>query len=496
MGSVRPAAVAGTFYPGNARELDTTVQYHLSQAAVAEGEVPKAIIAPHAGYIYSGPIAASAYVRLKPAQGRITRVVLLGPCHRVAVRGLALSGADAFATPLGEISVDKQAAEDILDLPQVQVFDAAHGEEHSLEVHLPFLQVVLDRFSIVPLVVGDASADEVAEVIERLWGGPETIVVVSSDLSHYLDYDSARRLDGDTCKAIEDLDPARIGREQACGRIPVSGLLTLAKRRGLRVATLDVRNSGDTAGTRDKVVGYGSWIFLDESVAETSAADTGAGTEAAATADGEDDFSRQTRALLERHGATLLHLAASSIEHGLSHGGPLRVDLAEQPPQLVEDGACFVSLHQAGKLRGCIGTSAAHRPLAQDAVENGFAAAFKDHRFKPVKAGEAPTLELSISVLSPPAPMTFDGEADFLDCLRPGCDGLIIEDQGHRALFLPSVWGSLPTPAAFISRLKAKAGLAADHWSDTFKAWRFVAEELSAEALDDPASLWSGSRPE
>ena len=191
-------------------------------------------------------------------------MVLLGPCHRVPVRGLAVSGADAFATPLGNVPVDKEAAKRILDLPQVQVFDATHEQEHSLEVHLPFLQVVLKEFAIVPLVVGNASDDEVAQVIERLWGGPETLIVVSTDLSHYLDYDAARRMDTATCRAIEKLDAGGIGREQACGRIPVKGLLALAKRRRLKIATVDLRNSGDTAGTRDRVVGYGSWLLFED----------------------------------------------------------------------------------------------------------------------------------------------------------------------------------------------------------------------------------------
>ena len=223
MTSVRPAAVAGAFYPGSPKELDATVQYHLSQVANADAPVPKAIIAPHAGYIYSGPVAATAYARVRPAREVIKRVVLLGPCHRVPVRGLAVSGADAFATPLGDVPVDRQAIERILDLPQVEVFDATHEEEHSLEVHLPFLQVILEAFSIVPLVVGEADADKVAEVLERLWGGPETLIVISTDLSHYLEYDSARRRDRATCRAIEALDGARIGREDACGRIPMNG---------------------------------------------------------------------------------------------------------------------------------------------------------------------------------------------------------------------------------------------------------------------------------
>ncbi len=261
--TVREAAVAGQFYPGSAAELDASVRKFLNDADEGEGEVPKAIIAPHAGYVYSGAVAAVAYARLKPASKKIKRVVLLGPCHRVPVRGLALSGADAFATPLGQVPVDKDWAAQILDLPGVEVFDDTHEMEHSLEVHLPFLQVVLDEFSVVPLVVGQAAPSLVADVIEALWGGEETLIVVSSDLSHYLGYADAQAIDGATCKAIENLDGAAISSDGACGRFPVGGLLEIARRRGMTVTTLDLRNSGDTAGPKDKVVGYGSWMFQE-----------------------------------------------------------------------------------------------------------------------------------------------------------------------------------------------------------------------------------------
>ena len=260
MTSIRKPAVAGMFYPADPEELGQMVADCLNGADRA-GAPPQAVIAPHAGYVYSGPIAASVYVRLEPHAETITRVVLIGPSHRVRLRGLALPEADGFATPLGVVPVDRAAAERILSLPQVSVVDAAHTDEHSLEVHLPFLQTVLEAFSVVPLVAGDATAEEVAEVLDALWTGPETLVVVSSDLSHYHDYDTARRMDAATSAAIEALDESAIGFDQACGRVPVSGLLMLARRRGLRAQAIDVRNSGDTAGPREQVVGYGAYVF-------------------------------------------------------------------------------------------------------------------------------------------------------------------------------------------------------------------------------------------
>ena len=260
--TARSPAVAGLFYPKVPSDLERDVGRYLEDAGGPSSQPPpKALIAPHAGYRYSGPIAASAYAQVRRAREVVERVVLLGPSHRVALRGLAASSADAFLSPLGPVPVDRAAVERVLRLPQVSVLDAAHEHEHSLEVQLPFLQKVLSEFSLVPLAVGDASAEQVAEVLDELWGGPETLIVVSSDLSHYYDYETARGMDAATSRAIEELRPEGLDSESACGRVPVRGLLLAARRRGLRVRTLDLRNSGDTAGSRDQVVGYGAYVF-------------------------------------------------------------------------------------------------------------------------------------------------------------------------------------------------------------------------------------------
>lgn len=260
MAGARPPAVAGSFYPADPKQLRTMVDGYLASAQ-ADDVAPKAIVVPHAGYVYSGPVAASAYARLKALRGRITRVVLLGPSHRVGFEGLALSSADYYDTPLGRIPLDRHAEELLADLPQVRVYDAAHAREHSLEVHLPFLQEALGEFTLVPLVVGDAAPPAVGEVLERLWGGPETLIVISSDLSHYHDYATAQRLDRATSQAIESLRYEDIGYDAACGRNPVNGLLYVARKRGLHARTIDLRNSGDTAGPRDRVVGYGAYVI-------------------------------------------------------------------------------------------------------------------------------------------------------------------------------------------------------------------------------------------
>lgn len=259
MPSIRPAAVAGMFYPGEPAALAAEVASYLADAE-AVGPPPKAIIAPHAGYMYSGAIAGRVYARLKPLAGRIERVVLMGPAHRVYVRCAAVPAAGAFASPLGDVELDTEALARLRQLPGVQVSDEAHALEHSLEVHLPFLQAVLGRFSLVPIVIGDAAPAEVARILELLWGGEETLVVVSSDLSHYLPYEAARRRDGDTARAILGLE-ATLVPDEACGAHPINGLITFARQRGLEVEGIDLRNSGDTAGGRDRVVGYGAFAF-------------------------------------------------------------------------------------------------------------------------------------------------------------------------------------------------------------------------------------------
>lgn len=255
----RRPAVAGAFYPADPVELHEMVDRYLKEAET-DAEVPKAIIVPHAGYIYSGPVAASAYARLKKARNRISRVVLIGPSHRVAFAGLAVTRADSFITPLGAIAVDQDAVASLLALPFVDCIEQAHALEHSLEVHLPFLQETLERFNLVPIVAGDASPEQVGQVLDLLWGGEETLIVVSSDLSHYHDYATARRLDRKTSDIIEQLRYEQLSSDRACGKVPVTGLLQLLRQKSMPIELIDLRNSGDTAGDKSQVVGYGAYV--------------------------------------------------------------------------------------------------------------------------------------------------------------------------------------------------------------------------------------------
>lgn len=461
---MRPPAIAGSFYPGDANDLDGAVRGLLDAVAPSSGPSPKAIIVPHAGYVYSGAIAAEAYARLAEARDRIKRVVLIGPAHRMPFRGIAASNAAAFATPLGDVPIDAASTQRLMRLPYVLILNEAHRREHSLEVHLPFLQRMLGEFSLVPLVVGDATGKQVAEALEILWGGPETLIVISTDLSHQLSYDDARVSDAAVSKAIEDFLPDRIEGPQACGRVPIMGLLEIARARNMKVATLDLRNSGDTAGPRDHVVGYGAWEFHETKSLEDMAKNT-------------------ADAIIADHGATLLRIAMMSMAYGMAGGKPLKLDPSSYSANLSEWGASFVTLHLDGKLRGCIGSPLAIKPLATDVADNAFSAAFKDSRFKPLTVDELPRVDFDISILSVPVPYAFASEDELIAGLRPNIDGLIIRQGERSALFLPSVWGNISDRAEFLAQLKRKAGIDPMQDAPGLTAERFTSAQIAYAEL-------------
>ena len=449
MPTTRPAAVAGSFYPGDPSTLRAALVGHLHEAGehAAAAHPPKLLVVPHAGYVYSGDVAALGYAEIAHWRGQITRVVLLGPVHRVPVRGLAAPTVEAFETPLGEVPLDRAAIASLRDLPQVVLADRPHAMEHALEVQLPFLQQVLgEGFRLVPLAVGDASPAEVAQVLERLWGGDETLIVISSDLSHYLPYAQAQRRDGATMDRIlhfaTDLDG-----DEACGAAPLNGALRLAQAKGLLPRLLGVRNSGDAkAGLagRDRVVGYGAVAF-DPPVAQ-----------------------RPCDAL----GPTLIAHARRAIAEalGIDTGASPLPDLAA----LAQPGATFVTLHDRdGELRGCIGRLEAVRPLLDDVRANAVAAALHDPRFPPLRAEEWPGLQVEVSLLDRPEVLDVHTEAEALAGLKPGEDGVIFEWQGHRATYLPQVWEQLPDARSFLASLKRKAGLAADFWAPDVRLSRY-----------------------
>ena len=449
---IREPAVAGAFYPADPEVLRRRVAEMLEKAT-AQDTRPKAIIVPHAGYIYSGELAAQAYACLQAEREIIKTVVLLGPAHRVYFRGIAAPAADAFRTPLGSIPIDQNAIEGMLQkFPFVQRLPQSHRDEHSLEVQLPFLQEVLGNFRLIPLVVGDTTPNQVDKVIDYLWGDQSTLIVISSDLSHFHDYATAQSMDSQAATAIETLQPQGLNGQLACGYLPVSGMLLAARRRQMSPERIGLCNSGDTAGDKERVVGYGAWIFQDQ---ET-----------------------QQQGLSDEQKDSLKKLALASIHCGLETGAPLSADdyLDDQATQVKlpdYQGAAFVTLKKGDQLRGCIGSLSAYRPLCEDVAENAYAAAFRDPRFNALTAEEIDDIDLSISVLTPPEMIVFTSEEDLIAQLRPGVDGLIMTEGSNRGTFLPSVWENYPQAESFLKHLKMKAGLPASYWSGTIKVERY-----------------------
>jgi MEMO1 family protein len=442
MVSVRNAAVAGMFYPGDARALAAELDELLGGVEQSGPRLgfPKALIVPHAGYIYSGPVAARAYDELAAARGIVRRVVMLGPVHRVAVRGLAVPTDEAFATPLGRIAIDRTALDGVRALPQVVASDQAHLHEHALEVQLPFLQRQLGDFTLAPFAVGMATVAEVAQVIDALWGGPETLVVISTDMSHYHAYARTRQIDGHTVSRISEF-ATDLDHEEACGATPLNGFLSVARKRSLGIKLLAACNSGDTAGGKGQVVGYSSFALYEPG----------------------------TDVNTDEAGKTLLAIARSAIEAKLFGSAPT-IDA----DWLRQSGATFITLTKDGELRGCIGSLEARRALGADVAENAVSAAFRDPRFPPMTREEWPAVRVEVSLLSAPKPMRFADEADLLSQIRAGEDGLILECDGRRATFLPQVWQSLPEKVVFLRELVRKAGLSSDTRLGRCKVWRYT----------------------
>lgn len=447
MNSVRESTVAGTFYTSDPTGLAASIDAMLAQADDM-GPVPKAIIVPHAGHVYSGPIAASVYARVRKARKTITQVVLLGPSHSIGFSGMAVTSATTYRTPLGTIPIDSEAMAKIADFPGITVLNQAHEQEHSIEVQLPFLQRTLGEFKLAPLVVGDAPKEEVARLLEALWGDEHTLIVISSDLSHHHPYGEAKRIDANTSARIVSLAADLTG-DEACGCRVINGLLHLARRRGYHVEQVDVRSSGDTAGDQGSVVGYGSYIITEK------------------------------KSLPLPWRQRLLQVARESVLRPLVTNEQYPLNLGHFPPALREFGASFVTVYTHGTMRGCIGTVSAHRALVMDVANNAQSAAFGDPRFIPLTLDEYHVMEMHISVLSKPVPLEITSREELVDIIRPGVDGLILEQGGHSATYLPSVWEQIPDAKTFVAELRLKAGLPPDGWSEITRVSRYTTEEFS-----------------
>jgi AmmeMemoRadiSam system protein B/AmmeMemoRadiSam system protein A len=447
----RAPAVAGLFYPAEPAALDRMVRAELD-AATAEPVAVKAIVAPHAGYRYSGPIAGSAFKRVAHLKEQVTCVVVIGPSHRMHFQGMAVPSATGLATPLGTVAIDQTALARALKLPDIRVFDLPFEGEHALEVELPFIQMLFPRASVVPILVGEARADAVERVLAELWGGPETLIVISSDLSHFHPYDAARKLDLGTSQAIETVAPEKIDGNGACGFRALAGLLRRAAELDLRATTHDLRNSGDTAGAHDSVVGYGAYTF---------------------------EYAQQA-SLPPQQRQQLLDAAAGTLRTLAETGQAASVNLDPFALPLRALRRTFVTLEIDGQLRGCVGSLLAANPLVADVVANTYKAAMQDPRFQAMTSHELGKARVTISILSHLRPMTFGSDAELMEKLRPETDGLAIHAGARRALFLPKVWDVLPQPPDFLHHLKQKAGLSPAPLARNAQAFRFTAETFAA----------------
>lgn len=435
--SIRQARYQGRFYPGSQDQLSRMIDKLVRQGGDAGEKMGagrlKALIMPHAGYIYSGSTAGYGAALIR-GQG-YKKVIIIGPDHRIGFSGCSVSRADAWQTPLGRVALHSDART-LLGRPDLFHFHAGSDRlEHSVEVVLPFVQASLDEFSLVPVVAGFCDVKQTAPAIEALLDR-DTLLIASSDLSHYLSYGAAVEKDRDTIRMIMDGDTRGLQKADnaACGKIPVLMLMDIAQKRGWQPRLLHYANSGDTAGSKSRVVGYCAIAYL---------------------AAAQDTMSRE-------QGDVLVRCARNALARRFGEN-PETPQIPEDSP-LNRNGATFVTLYLDGRLRGCIGSFQAVEPLVKSAGRNAVSAAFRDPRFPPLSAAEFQRITISVSVLTRPAPLAYDSGADLPSRLHPGRDGVIIQKGGHRATFLPQVWEQLPTPEAFLSRLCRKAGLKADEW--------------------------------
>lgn len=483
----REAAVAGLFYPKSANALTEIIDTYLKTAPDLKLTDLRALICPHAGYIYSGPVAAYGYKQLIGKDFKT--VIILAPSHYAWFKGASVCMADVYRTPLGEVPISPKAKEiakrppfipesparvqrpgwayeSSRPLPEFQA-DTPHTWEHSDEVQVPFLQRVLKNFEIIPIIVGEVDPEEAAKALNPFIDD-KTLIIASSDLSHYLPYESAKAIDNKCIKTICSMDLRKIESEEACGRVPIAILMHIAALRDWKPQLLDYRNSGDTAGDKRGVVGYAAIAFTGK--AQSNPQQTTA--EKSAYTDGQKKF--------------LLSLARETIKAASAKKPLPNIDESKLSPVLKEKKACFVTLTKNGHLRGCIGHIYPVEPLYKAVIENAQAAAIFDARFTPVRPSEVDQIEIEISILTEPQPLLYDSVDDLLAKLRPGIDGVILNVDDRRSTFLPQVWEQLPDKVDFLNNLSLKAGALPDAWrKPSTKVYTYQVEKFKESDFKD-----------
>ena len=445
MKNIKRASAAGTFYPADKIELENLLDEFISETPKASDYSSRAIIVPHAGYIYSGKLAVKGYQYLDK---NVKNIFIFAPAHYERIYGCAVVDYDVWETPLGEVVINKELNRQAGDFCECHTNNFAFEKEHSIDVQIPIIKKMFPNAQIIPILYGCENFKKLSETIKHFWDNKDNAFVISTDLSHFYPEKESKRIDNYTAKMIEENNTKDFEQEQACGAMGICGIVNFAAEKKYSFIRVGLTNSAAETGDSSRVVGYGSW-FLYEG--------------------GKSEY------IKEYFSDYAIKICKDSIKSGLN----LESYLPENYPGVFdEDGACFVTLKINDNLRGCIGSIIAHRPLIQDLYKNAHSSAFSDPRFKPLTIDEFQNVKISVSLLSKPERMSFKDEDDLLSQLVPRRDGLIIREGSYQSVFLPVVWEELSDKKEFLKHLKLKAGLPPNYFSDTFEASRFYAIEI------------------
>ena len=439
MKRIKESAVSNSFYTGDTELLKKQIESFDNSNNSAYEYKTRAVIVPHAGYIYSGDLA---FEGINQMDRNIKNIFIFAPAHRVFFEGLALSSYDEWETPLGKIEVNQEINNKLIEKYNAQINDGAHKDEHSIEVQVPIIQYLFNEIKIIPVLIGKESPEIITKIISDYYDNKDFGFIISSDLSHYLSNENAKRLDNETAKMIETGDINGFRYEQACGAVGVFALVQFANSLGYSLIRINMKNSSATTGDKSRVVGYGCWLLYEGN---------------------KNNF------IKEYYSEYLLNLSRDIISSRFDK----KTIYTNHKQVFNQLGACFVTLKKKGHLRGCIGSIIAHQSLINDFIAHSQDAAFRDPRFIPVEKNEINDLVIDISLLSSPTRIIFEDESDLLNKIIPYKDGIIIRDKDKQAVYLPSVWEELPDKTQFLQSLKIKAGMSPEHFSSTFEAFRF-----------------------